>query len=112
MIDYQDIEQRVTRRFQRRYRFMLHSVIFVMGILLMGSRMTAEGFFAWTVLWAIHALWMSYQGNLENAIREEIEREHNLMYKAKRDQVFSAQRLHDPRLEGEDWDYQDKQKNG
>lgn len=105
MIDYEDIQQRVTLRYQRRYRFILHTVVYAMGIFAFAARMSSEGFFLWTLLWLLHALWISYRTNLENAIKEELELERERYHKAKRDQIFSTQRLHAPELEGEDDSY-------
>jgi hypothetical protein len=107
-LDVREIETRVTERYQRRYRFILHSVIFFMGLIFFGPRMSVEAFFAWTVLWVLHFLWIGYRSGLEAAIRQEIEAERERYHKAKREEVFDQRRLHDPAYEGHDQDYPQK----
>ena len=104
-VNVRDIEARVTERYQRRYRFILHSVIFFMGLVFFGPRMSAEAFFIWTILWVLHFLWITYRSGLEEAIRQEIEAERERYHKAKREEVFDHRRLRDPSYEGSDHDY-------
>ena len=84
-IDYDQIERRVTLRFQRRYRFFIHTAVFVIGIPLLAQFNSAELFLIWVSLWLFHLIWMHYQHNLELAIDDEIEFERDRMLKRKRD---------------------------
>jgi len=107
-LDLHSITARVTERYQRRYRFILHSVIFFMGLAVFGARMSAEAFFTWAILWVLHFLWVGYRSGLEDAIRQEIEAERERYHKAKRDEVFDHRRLRDPSYEGYDQEYSQK----
>lgn len=84
-IDYHAIEQRVTRRIQRRYRFFFHTVLFIIGIPIIAGWNSPEVFLLWVALWASHLLWVNYQANLEAAIADEIERERLRRYHHKHD---------------------------
>lgn len=83
-IDYERIAQRVTQRVQRRYRFFLHSALFVLGIPIVGAWGSPLLFVLWVGAWVGHWLWMSYQNRLEEAIQEEIELERDRLHKRKR----------------------------
>lgn len=84
-IDYDAIQRRVTQRVKRRYRFFFHTAIFLLGIPLAGSPQTPWVLLFWIGAWAVHFIWNSYQGQLEQAIDEEIAFEHERLYKRKRE---------------------------
>lgn len=84
-IDYDQIEQRVTMRYHRRYRFFIHTAVFVIGIPLIAQFNSAELFLIWVSLWLFHLIWMNYHHNLERAIDDEIEREEDRLLKRKRE---------------------------
>jgi hypothetical protein len=95
-INYEAIIQRVTVRVQRRYRFFLHTVIFVIGIPIIGLWNAHVFFLLWVGLWACHLLWVNYQATLETAIAEEIQRERLRQYKLKRDRELAYDFEHAP----------------
>jgi len=84
-IDYDAIEYRVTRRLQRRYRFFLHSAVFLIGIPIIGQWNAAELFLIWVAIWVFHLIWVNYQAHLEQAIKQEIEQERRRRFKRKRE---------------------------
>lgn len=94
-IDYEAIQRRVTERVQRRYRFFFHSAVFLVGIPLIGSWAAPQLFLLWIGGWVAHLLYYNYQNNLEAAIDDEIEREHDRAMKRKRDQIDIMERYGD-----------------
>lgn len=83
-IDYDDIQRRVTQRIQRRYRFLMHSAIFVLAIPFLGMWGSAFGFFVWVAVWVSHLIWLSYHNHVEQAIAHEIDEERERVIKRKR----------------------------
>lgn len=86
-IDYENIQRRVVARVQRRYRFFLHTAIFVLAIPFIGGWGSAFGFLIWISVWVAHFVWMSYQNNIERAIETEIDLERERVVKRKRHQA-------------------------
>lgn len=100
-IDYNQIEQRVTLRFQRRYRFFIHTAVFVIGIPLIAQFNSAGLFLIWISLWLFHLIWMNYHHHLEVAIDEEIELERDRTLKRKRDATLYGDEPYF--VEADDW---------
>lgn len=92
-IDYERIERRVAVRFQRRYRFFIHSAVFVIGIPLIAQFNSAGLFLVWVALWLFHLIWMNYHHNLERAVDDEIEIERERTIKRKRDYAELQQQM-------------------
>lgn len=84
-IDYEAIQRRVKARVRRRYGFLFHSAIFVLGIPVIGGWGSAFGFFIWVSAWISHLIWMTYQNNIERDIEREIDMEREKILKRKRD---------------------------
>jgi hypothetical protein len=86
-VDYEAIRRRVIEKTQRRYRFIVHTVIFVLGFPLVGG-ISPLVFVLWIAAWAFHFLWLSYHHTLEQSIETEVEAERERIAKAKRDGTF------------------------
>ncbi|MDQ7024151.1 MAG: hypothetical protein Q9P01_20760 [Anaerolineae bacterium] len=84
-INYDEIQRRVRDRVQRRYRFYAHSLVFVLGIAVVGSLGSPVLFLIWVGAWVGHWLYNNYLNNLEQAIEQEVEAEINKVVKRKRD---------------------------
>lgn len=86
-IDYEAIQRRVTQRVQRRFRFWIHTAVFVMGIPIFGGFDSPNFFLVWTSTWILHLIYMLYQNNLESELDEELERAYDRSIKRKRDEI-------------------------
>lgn len=82
-IDLERVVERVTIRHQRKYLFILHSVIFMLGVPLF-AQFTLFLFLVWVGIWMTHLVWIFYHSSLEAAIAQEIEQEQQRIAKAKR----------------------------
>jgi len=82
-IDYEAVRQRVIEKTQRRYRFIAHSIVFVLGFPLVGE-WGGIPLLLWILAWAFHLLWLSYHHSLEQALAEAIAEEEARLAKAKR----------------------------
>jgi hypothetical protein len=82
-IDYEAVRQRVIEKTQRRYRFIAHSIVFVLGFPLVGE-WGGIPLLLWILAWAFHLLWLSYHHSLEQALEEAIAQEEARLAKAKR----------------------------
>ena len=104
-IDYEAIQRRVRERVQRRYRFYAHTLIFVLGMLIIGNWGNALGFLIWVGLWVGHWLYNNYLNNLEHAIEDEVEKEVDKVVKRKREfaEIFD-------RYDDGDFDYEDDER--
>jgi hypothetical protein len=114
-LDYNAIQRRVTERVQRRYRFFLHTAVFIIGIPIIGQWRVAWLFLLWGLGWLVHLLWVSYHHHLEKAIAAEIEQEQSRIQKRKRDEIDHLQRIRDIEAADEaiayDDDYAPRQKS-
>jgi hypothetical protein len=84
-IDYDAIQRRVRNRVQRRYRFYAHSLVFVLGIAIVGSWKSPLLFMIWVGAWIGHWLYNNYLNNLERAVEQEVEHEVDKIVKRKRE---------------------------
>jgi hypothetical protein len=87
-IDYQSIRQRVIEKTQRRYRFIVHVVIFVLGLPIIGA-ISPFVFLIWVGAVVFHFLWLSYHHALETAIQQEVDSERERISKMKRDGTYN-----------------------
>jgi hypothetical protein len=78
-VDYTEIGRRVRRRVRRKLLFILTTAINIINILgvtvIAPATYQREFFWAWMVLWIIHAVWFVYQVWVERALQREIRRE-------------------------------------
>lgn len=81
-IDYASIRERVIQKTQRRYRFIAHTVIFVLGFPLIGA-ISPLVFLLWILAWAFHFLWLNYHHALETALDQAYDAERDRLYKHK-----------------------------
>lgn len=102
-IDYEAIQRRVTQRVQRRYRFFIHSSLFVIGIPLIGGWASAQIFLLWIAAWVCHLIYYNYQNHLEYAIDEEIEREEERLLKRKHETLDLLERLPESEFQRPEW---------
>ena len=84
-IDYDAIQRRVRDRVQRRYRFYAHTLVFVLGILIVGNWASPLMFMIWVGAWVGHWLYNNYLNNLERAIEQEVDKEVDKVVKRKRE---------------------------
>lgn len=104
-IDLESVVERATIRHQRKYLFILHTVIFSLGIPLFGQ-LTLFLFLVWVGIWMTHLVWIFYHTSLDNAIMQELDLERQRIYKAKRAaNIAYGQRLTD---DGEWAEYDDE----
>ena len=90
-IDYDAIQRRVRERVQRRYRFYAHTVVFGLGILIVGSWGSPLMFMIWVGAWVGHWLYNNYLNNLEQAIEQEVDKEVDKVVKRKREYAEIAE---------------------
>ncbi len=94
-VDLERVVERVTLRHQRKYWFILHSVIFTLGVPLF-AQLTLFLFLVWVGVWMTHLVWIFYHSTLEAAIAQELEQERQRIAKAKREaRIAYGERLGD-----------------
>lgn len=103
LIDYDAIRQRVTEKTQRRYRFIGHTIVFLMGLPFIGG-ISPLVFVVWVLAWAFHFLWISYHQSLETALEEALAEERERIAKLKRGDEYPPLALGD---DGEFIHYED-----
>jgi hypothetical protein len=94
-IDYNAIQRRVTERVQRRYRFFLHTAVFIVGIPIIGQWNLSWLFLLWGLAWVGHLLQVSYYYHLEKAIAAEVEREQQRLQKRKRHEIAPPEHVYE-----------------
>lgn len=107
-IDYQTIQRRVTERVQRRYRFFLHTAVFIVGIPIIGQWNVSWLFLLWGLAWVGHLLQVSYHHHLEKAIAAEIEQEQQRLQKRKRHEVVPSERFQEADIRHAESDFSDE----